>query len=136
MPRLSRCSTAGVSSLVCNAGMPLYVHMACTCLQGSLQARFTCMQYNSPLLQTYQLKQPYASRYVSCCNRRGMSTTMLIPADLQEAYFLPKMDASTSRAGLEDPRASRAVFLGSPTGWEYGRRHAVCKAGVLHPDHM
>ncbi len=63
-----------------------------------------------------------------------MSSTMLIPADLQDAYFLSKLNGS--RAGTLDQRDQRAVFLGSPTGWENGRRRAVCLAGTMYEDRM
>ena len=36
----------------------------------------------------------------------------------------------------KDRRESRAVFLGSSTGWLTGRRTAVVLAGILHPDHV
>ena len=63
-----------------------------------------------------------------------MTSTMLIPADLKDAYFLSKLNSS--RAGPLDQRDRRAVFLGSPTGWENGRRRAVCLAGTMHDNHM
>jgi len=36
----------------------------------------------------------------------------------------------------KDTRESKAVFLGSSTGWLSGRRTAVVLAGLLHPEHV
>ena len=125
-----------VVSLSCCCVMCLYVHIGMHLPARCDLTVFAHMTSILHLLQRWQLKQSYASRYVSLCNRRGISTTMLIPADLKDAYFLPRINASTSRAGPGDLRDKRAVFLGSPTGWENGRRQALCKAGALPPDNM
>ena len=50
--------------------------------------------------------------YLSCCNRRGFTSTILIPSDLKPAHFLEQ----PLRSGANDTRDPRAIFLGSPTG--------------------
>ena len=50
--------------------------------------------------------------YLSCCNRRGFTSTILIPSDLEPARFLEQ----PLRSGANDTRDPRAIFLGSPTG--------------------
>ena len=50
--------------------------------------------------------------YLSCCNQRGSTSTLLVPSDLEPAQFLEQ----PLRSGATDTRDPRAIFLGSPTG--------------------
>ena len=50
--------------------------------------------------------------YLSCCNQRGSTSTLLMPSDLEPAQFLEQ----PLRSGASDTRDPRAIFLGSPTG--------------------
>ena len=61
-----------------------------------------------PMMGHLQPKFPY----LSCCNRRGFTSTLLIPSDLRPAQFLEQ----PLRSGADDARDPRAIFLGSPTG--------------------
>eukprot|EP00891_Asterochloris_glomerata_P003406 jgi/Astpho2/3406/Aster-04739 len=49
---------------------------------------------------------------------------------LEPAQFLEQ----PLRSKGTDARDPRAIFLGSPTGWENGKRRAVCRAGAAHPE--
>ena len=50
--------------------------------------------------------------YLSCCNQRESTSTLLVPSDLEPAQFLEQ----PLRSGATDDRDPRAIFLGSPTG--------------------
>ena len=50
--------------------------------------------------------------HLSCCNRQGFTSTNLIPSDLEPA----QSSEQPLRAGANDTRDPRAIFLGSPTG--------------------
>ena len=56
------------------------------------------------------LRPPFP--YLSCCNQRGSTSTLLIPSDLEPAQFLEQ----PLRSKGTDARDPRAIFLGSPTG--------------------
>ena len=69
------------------------------------------------------------------CNMLYMTTNIMLPSG-------PGLgDTSHLRCGRKcqpftssDHRYSKAIFLGSSTGWMHGRRNAVVAAGMLHKD--
>eukprot|EP00891_Asterochloris_glomerata_P003615 jgi/Astpho2/3615/Aster-06908 len=81
--------------------------------------------YDKPLVG--HLRPPFP--YLSYCSLRGRGAVMPMPESLRPAAFGGK----PSRAGANDTRDPRAVFLGSATGWQNGRRQAVCRSGAKHP---
>ena len=103
------------------------------------------------------LRAPFP--YLSYCSPRGTGSVMPMPESLQPSRFRGR----PSRAGANDTRDPRAVFLGSATGvcsdvsassqvkqwpaasgrpwatpaadagWANGRRRSVCRSGTNHP---
>ena len=70
------------------------------------------------------------------CNIRGLMTNLVYPASNMPVEGVMSCGKKCVPFTEQDSRETKAVFLGSSTGWASGRRAAVVQAGLLHPTHV